>query len=59
MPEAKPKHTPEQKIVSTAMDWRRRDKDAIVDKGNGQKQRAEYAARKELRKVIDQAGVQP
>lgn len=48
--------TPEQKIVSTAQDWRRRDRVAVKNKGDDAKQRAEYRARQDLRKVIDEAG---
>jgi hypothetical protein len=48
--------TPEQKIASTAKAWRQRDQVAIANKQDPAKQRAEYAARKDLRKVIDEAG---
>lgn len=48
--------TPEQKIASTARAWRHRDQVAIADKQDVVKQRAEYASRKDLRKVIDEAG---
>jgi hypothetical protein len=50
------KGTPEQKIASTAKAWRQRDQVAIANKQDVDKQRAEYAARKDLRKVIDEAG---
>ena len=49
--------TPEQKIASTAKAWRQRDQVAIANKQDPEVQRAEYAARKDLRKVIDEAGV--
>jgi hypothetical protein len=49
--------TSEQKIASTAKVWRDRDQVAIANKQDVDKQRAEYAARKDLRKVIDEAGV--
>jgi hypothetical protein len=48
--------TPDEKIVSTAKAWRQRDEVAIANKQDSEKQRAEYAARKNLRKVIDDAG---
>lgn len=48
--------TPEQKIANTAKAWRQRDQVAIANKQDSDKQRAEYAARKDLRKVIDEAG---
>jgi hypothetical protein len=51
--------TPDEKIASTAKAWRQRDQVAIANKRDVDKQRAEYAARKDLRKVIDEAGVQP
>lgn len=49
--------TPDEKIVSTAKAWRHRERVAIANKQDSDKQRAEYAARKDLRKVIDEAGV--
>lgn len=48
--------TPDEKIVYQAEAWRRVDKDAIADKHDLNKQRAEYFARQQLRKVIDEAG---
>lgn len=48
--------TPDDKIASTAKAWRRHDRVAIADKRDDKKQRAEYAARKNLRKIIDEAG---
>jgi len=50
------KGTPDQRIASTAKVWRHRDQVAIADKRDVNKQRAEFAARQDLRKVIDQAG---
>jgi hypothetical protein len=49
--------TSDQKIASTAKVWRQRDQVAIANKQDSKKQRAEYAARKDLRKVIDEVGV--
>lgn len=48
--------TPDEKIASHAKVWRQRDQVAIANKQDSDKQRAEYAARKDLRKVIDEAG---
>ena len=48
--------TPEQQIVKTALVWRRHDQVAIANKQDRDKQRAEYRARKNLRKVIDEVG---
>lgn len=48
--------TPAEKIASKAKVWRQRDQVAIANKQDSDKQRAEYAARKDLRKVIDEAG---
>lgn len=61
MPEAtlNPRRTPDHKIVTTAIEWRQCDKAASFDKQDDTKQRAEYRARQELRKVIDDAGGQP
>jgi hypothetical protein len=53
------KGTPDQRIASTAKVWRFRDQVAIADKRDVNKQRAEFAARQDLRKVIDQAGSEP
>lgn len=50
--------TPEQKIVTTAQVWRRHDRVAINNKQDDAKQRAEYRARMDLRKVIDEVGGQ-
>lgn len=51
--------TPDEKIASKAKVWRQRDRVAIANKQDSDKQRAEYAARKDLRKVIDEAGALP
>ena len=50
--------TPDEKIAYAAKTWRPVDRAAIADKGNSEKQRAEYRERKNLRKVIDDAGVE-
>lgn len=53
--------TPVEKIVNQAQAWRRVDKDAIAQKKNPDRklaakaQQAEYQARQQLRKVIDEA----
>jgi len=47
--------TPADFIASSAMTWRNRDRIAIGDRGNSDKQRAEWAARQALRKTIDDA----
>lgn len=52
----RPGATAGQKIEWFARIWRQADQDAIADKGNAQKQQAEYWARQELRKIIDDAG---
>lgn len=51
--------TPDEKIASKAKVWRQRDRVAIANKQDSDKQRAEYAARKDLRKAIDESGVHP
>lgn len=56
MPQESKKGTPDEKIASTAKDWRRVEKQAIADKRNPELQRAEYQLRKQLRKTIDEAG---
>lgn len=48
--------TPDQKIATTARVWRRHDQVAIANKQDRDKQRAEYRARRDLRKVVDEAG---
>jgi hypothetical protein len=47
--------TPDEKIVRHAHAWRQADKEAIANK-DSEARRAEYAARQQLRKVIDEAG---
>lgn len=47
--------TPDEKIVRHAHAWREADKEAIANK-DSEARRAEYAARQQLRKVIDEAG---
>lgn len=47
---------PDEKIVHYAQAWRRVDKDAIAHKRDREKERAEYRARQNLRKAIDEAG---
>jgi len=42
-----------EKIAWYAQVWRKADKDAIADKRNVQKQRAEYRARRRLREAVD------
>ena len=50
------KATPDEKIAHQARTWREVDRDAIANKQDPQKQRAEYRARQQLRNVIDNAG---
>lgn len=50
------RETPDEKIASEAKAWRQRDRIAVAHGKDRNKQRAEYAARKNLRKVIDEAG---
>lgn len=42
-----------EKIVWYAQVWRRADKEAIADRHNVRKQRAEYGARRRLREAVD------
>lgn len=49
--------TPDKKIADQARTWRTFDQAAIANKGDQKMQRAEYQARKHLRRVIDDAGV--
>lgn len=51
------KATPEKKIADQARTWRTFDQAAIANKNDPQKQRQEYRARQQLRRVIDDAGV--
>jgi hypothetical protein len=50
------KCTQDQRIASTAKVWRQRDQIAIANKADVNKQRAEFRARQDLRKVVDEAG---
>lgn len=59
MPKKQSPYTSVEKIPPAAIAWRQRDMAAIQDKTNPDKQRAEYRARQDLRKVIDEAGDQP
>jgi hypothetical protein len=54
--EAQPKHSDNDKIGTAARIWRAIDKEAIANKADKAKREAEYRARQELRKVVDQAG---
>lgn len=47
--------TADEKIAWFARVWRQADKDAIADKGDDQKKRAEFWARQALRQAIDDA----
>lgn len=47
--------SPDQKIVSQSLIWRELDKVAIANKKDVQKQRAEYHARRELARIVDDA----
>jgi hypothetical protein len=49
------KGTPDQKIASKARVWRQHDQVAIADKRDQVKQDAEWQARQDLRKTIDEA----
>ena len=51
-----PKYSADDKIALTARTWRAIDKDAIANKQDPRKQQAEYLARQQLRKVVDDAG---
>ncbi len=53
--ETSKKGTPDEKIAHTARVWRQHDQVAIADKRDVEKQRAEFAARQDLRKTIDEA----
>lgn len=50
---AQPKKSPAEKIVEAVLIWRAIDKAAIADKS---RRLAEYRARQELRKIVDEAG---
>lgn len=47
--------TDDEKIAWLARVWRQADKDAIADRSDEPKQRAEYWARQALRQAIDMA----
>jgi hypothetical protein len=49
------KATPDERIAHQAKTWRSIDKAAIADKQDPQKQKLEYRARQQLRRVIDDA----
>lgn len=51
-----PKYSAEDKIALQARTWRAIDRDAIANKEDRRKQQAEYMARQQLRKVVDEAG---
>lgn len=56
-----PTASPDQKIVNQCFIWRELDKVAIANKKDVYKQRAEYYARRELARIVDdaKAGAQP
>jgi hypothetical protein len=54
--QAQPKNPENDKIGTAARIWRAIDKEAIANKSDPAKRAAEYRARQELRKVVDQAG---
>jgi hypothetical protein len=54
--ESQPKNSDTEKIGLAARIWRAIDKEAIADKTDRAKRAAEYRARQELRKVVDEAG---
>ena len=47
--------SPDEKIAWWARVWRQADKEAIADRDDEQKKRAEYWARQALRQAIDMA----
>lgn len=49
----------DEKVAWLARIWRQADQAAIADKGNVQKQRAEYWARQLLRQAVDAAAPHP
>lgn len=49
------KGTPDQQIAHKAKVWHQHDQQAIADKADRKKQSAEWAARQELRRTIDDA----
>jgi len=54
--QAQPKNPENDKIGTAARIWRAIDKEAIANKADAAKRAAEYRARQELRKVVDEAG---
>ena len=57
MPEKEqPKNSAPDPIVVAAHIWRASDKEAFGTKSDSPKRAAEYRARQELRKVVDEAG---
>ena len=54
--QAQPKNPDNDKIGTAARIWRAIDKEAIANKSDQAKRTAEYRARQELRKVVDEAG---
>lgn len=54
--QAQPKNPDNDKIGTAARIWRSIDKEAIANKSDQAKRAAEYRARQELRKVVDEAG---
>jgi hypothetical protein len=54
--QAQPKNPDNDKIGTAARIWRAIDKEAIANKSDHAKRAAEYRARQELRKVVDEAG---
>lgn len=54
--QAQPKNPENDKIGTAARIWRAIDKEAIAHKSDAAKRAAEYRARQELRKVVDEAG---
>jgi hypothetical protein len=56
--QAQPKNPDNDKIGTAARIWRAADKQKIANKGDPAWRAAEYQARKDLRKVVDEAGVE-
>lgn len=53
MPQNKPTDQLEREALTVLTQWRGADRRAIDDKGDANKQRAEYACRKSLRTAAD------
>jgi hypothetical protein len=53
--EQQPRYSADDKISLTARTWRASDKEAIANKRDPRKQQAEYFARQQLRKAVDEA----